>query len=119
MSQDKAPRGFVRGSDKIEKALSDPARSARVAEIQAGMDRADAAHAAGIAMIREAAGQTQTQIAAVLGKQQSAVSRMERNGDMLLSSLTSYIRAAGGESATLVVVVNGERIELDLHQLAH
>ena len=111
------PAGFVRGSDRLAKAFSDPGTAERVAEIREGMRRADASHAAGIALIRQAAGRTQTQVADALGTQQSAVSRMERGGDLLLSSLTSYIHAAGADAAELTITIAGERITLDLDSL--
>ena len=112
------PAGFVRGSDRLAKALRDPGTAERVAAIREGMRHADVAHAAGIALIRQAAGRTQTQVAEALGTQQSAVSRMERGGDLLLSSLTSYIHAAGADAAELTVTIAGERITLDLDTLA-
>ena len=54
------PAGFVRGSDRLAKALSDPGTAERVAAIRERMRRADGA---GIALIRQAARRTQTQVA--------------------------------------------------------
>jgi DNA-binding transcriptional regulator YiaG len=40
---------------------------------------------------------TQEQMANILEKKQSEVSKFEKRGDMLISTLRSYIRALGGE----------------------
>ena len=41
------------------------------------------------------------------------VSRLERQHDMLLSTLTGYLKAAG-DYPRIVVTVNGQDVELDL-----
>ncbi len=107
------PPGFVRGNDRLAKALANPDVAERVEAERARMCRSDAA----LAMIRSAAGLTQAQLAEALGTQQSAVSRLERGGDLLLSSLSNYLRAAGGDAAQLVVTINNERIAVDLDDL--
>jgi hypothetical protein len=48
---------------------------------------------------------------------QSEISRIEKRHDMLLSTLTSYLSAAG-ENPRVVVTVNGKDVELDLTTLA-
>ena len=45
---------------------------------------------------------------------QGVVSRLEHRDDMLLSTLYDYLMATGAEGASIVVVVHGRRIELDL-----
>lgn len=74
----------------------------------------DVLHATSIAEIRRAAHQTQAEVAERLGVGQSVVSRTERNGDMLLSTLAGYLAATGAESASIVVRVHGMDVELDL-----
>jgi transcriptional regulator with XRE-family HTH domain len=66
-----------------------------------------------LAAIRHATGLTQTQLAAKLGVGQAAVSKIERQSDMLMSSLTSYLRALGVH-ASLVVEVGDETLTYDL-----
>ena len=44
------------------------------------------------------------------------VSRLERQHDMLLSTLTGYLKAAG-EHPRIVATVNGHDVELDLATL--
>ena len=50
-----------------------------------------------LAELRRARGMTQTQVAHRLEIEQGAVSRLERRGDLYLSTLQDYIQALGGE----------------------
>jgi transcriptional regulator with XRE-family HTH domain len=77
----------------------------------------DRVYAMNLAMIRKAAQLTQVEVAKRLGVGQAAVSRMENRGDMLLSTLYDYLTATGADAASIVVVVHGQRIELDLGSL--
>ncbi len=54
-------------------------------------------HQASLAQVRKAKSLTQVTIARLLEMDQSEVSRLERRSDMLLSTLRSFIQAAGGE----------------------
>lgn len=63
--------------------------------------------------IRRIAGVTQVQLAATLDTSQGQISRIERQSDMLLSTLSAYLTALG-VSATLTIDVNGETVECDL-----
>lgn len=47
--------------------------------------------------LRQAAGKAQAQIAAALNIKQPSVSKIERQTDMYLSTLRSYVEAIGGE----------------------
>ena len=47
--------------------------------------------------LRQAAQQTQEQLAATLGVGQDTISRMERRSDMLLSTLRHYVESMGGK----------------------
>lgn len=47
--------------------------------------------------LRRALGFTQVEVAEGLQKGQHEISRIEQRGDMLLSTLSSYVRAMGGE----------------------
>jgi transcriptional regulator with XRE-family HTH domain len=78
------------------------------------MDRVNAMNRA---MIRKAAQMTQVEVARKLGVGQGVVSRLEHRDDMLLSTLYDYLVATGAEGASIVVVVHGHRIELDLSGL--
>jgi transcriptional regulator with XRE-family HTH domain len=66
-----------------------------------------------LAAIRRAAGLTQVELAANLGLGQAQVSKVERQDDMLISTLASYL-AALGATAEIVVLVGGQTITFDL-----
>ena len=57
--------------------------------------------------LRKAKDLTQVQLAETLGVQQATVAKYERQSDLLLSTLTSYVRAMGG-SLTLMVEFPGK-----------
>jgi transcriptional regulator with XRE-family HTH domain len=60
-----------------------------------------------LAAIRRATGLTQTELAAKLGVGQAQISKIERQGDMLISTLASYLRALGLDAKIIVEI--GER----------
>ena len=63
--------------------------------------------------IRRIAGVTQVQLAAALNTSQGQISRIERQSDLLLSTLRAYLTALGVE-ASLVVSVGGKTITQEL-----
>ena len=66
-----------------------------------------------LAAIRRATGLTQTELAAKLGVGQAQISKIERQGDMLISTLASYLRALGVD-AKIVVKVGERTVTYDL-----
>jgi transcriptional regulator with XRE-family HTH domain len=62
-----------------------------------------------LAEVRRSAGVTQVQLAAALNTSQGQISRIERQSDMLLSTLSAYL-AALGVDASLVVEVGKETV---------
>jgi transcriptional regulator with XRE-family HTH domain len=66
-----------------------------------------------LAAMRRAAGLTQTELAANLGVGQAQVSKIERQDDMLISSLASYLAALGVE-AKIAVEMDGQAVTYDL-----
>jgi transcriptional regulator with XRE-family HTH domain len=68
-----------------------------------------------LAGIRRAAGLTQIELAANMGVGQAHISKIERQSDMLLSTLASYLSAVGARTE-LVVDVGGriQTFSLDL-----
>ena len=110
---DSAP-SFVRGNARVRTLLADPERAARVAAIRQDMARADQDHAQGLAEIRLAAHLTQQELANRLGVSQVAVQRSEQRADMLLSTLRSYLLAAGADLELTVRWDDGRRTELTL-----
>ena len=66
-----------------------------------------------LAAIRRATGLTQTQLAASLGVGQAQISKIERQADMLTSTLASYLAALGAD-AKLVVEVGEQTVTYNL-----
>ncbi len=105
---------FVRGNDKVTAALKDGERARRVKAIRAEMGQMDLVYAETLAKVREAGKLTQSQLAAELGVTQAAVSQLEKREDMLLSTLRSYLTAAGAENPRILVTVKGVDMELSI-----
>ena len=108
---------FERGNEHLDRLLSDERISADVAQAHAEAEEMDRVYAANLAMIRKAAQMTQAEVARKLGVGQGAVSRLENRDDMLLSTLYDYLSATGADAASIVVIVHGQKIELDLAHL--
>jgi transcriptional regulator with XRE-family HTH domain len=68
-----------------------------------------------LAELRRESGVTQVQLAEALATSQGQISRIERQSDMLLSTLIAYLTALGVE-ASLVVLVDGKTIAQELTQ---
>jgi hypothetical protein len=77
----------------------------------------DRQYAADLAEIRRAAQLTQTAVAQGMGLAQGDVSRIERRGDILLSTLASYLSQVG-EDPRVVVRVRGRDVEMRLQPAA-
>jgi DNA-binding XRE family transcriptional regulator len=118
MASKKTREGFVDGSDRIDRLVSDPKRAARIAEIREAGREMDRVHALNLAMIRKAAEMTQEEVAERLGGRQGDISRIENRSDLLLSTLLSYLTATGAEDARIIVTVHGREYDLDLASLA-
>jgi DNA-binding XRE family transcriptional regulator len=105
-----------KGGARLKKLLADPKRAKRAAAIREGMREMDRAYVMNLALIRNAADMTQKELAENLGVGQAAVSKVERQHDLLLSTLASYLRAAGAH-ARIVVTVGNQSIEYDLSSI--
>lgn len=68
-----------------------------------------------LSQIREASGVTQVAMAERLGIKQANVSRMESRGDLLVSTLTSYVEAVGG-TLEISVRIGHDVINLSLEE---
>lgn len=111
------PMGFVRGNGRLERMMADPAVAERVEAVLAEGDELDRIYAMNLAMVRKAGELTQAEIAHRLGTDQGNVSRLERQADMLLSTLASYLNATGAVDVAITMTVNGRRVELSLNDL--
>ena len=69
------------------------ARRAKIEQRGAGLIRDEMT----LVQLRKDLNLTQEQMADILEKRQAEVSKFEKRGDMLISTLRSYIRALGGE----------------------
>ena len=116
MSEQPTFVGPKRAAEKMARARAIPGVAERSAQARTEMAEADRMHAASLAEIRKAADLTQVALATQMGVPQTVVSRLERQHDMLLSTLTGYLTAAG-EHPRIVVTVNGQDVELDLTAL--
>jgi transcriptional regulator with XRE-family HTH domain len=66
-----------------------------------------------LAGIRRATGLTQTELAYSLGVGQAQISKIERQDDMLISTLASYL-AALGVDAKIVIELGQQTVTYDL-----
>jgi transcriptional regulator with XRE-family HTH domain len=66
-----------------------------------------------LSSIRQAAGVTQAQLAVAMNTSQGQISRIERQSDMLLSTLAAYLTALGAD-VSLVVEVGKETVTYGL-----
>ena len=66
-----------------------------------------------LAAIRRKTGLTQVELAANLGVGQAQISKVERQDDMLISTLAAYLSALGAD-AQIVVEVAEQTITFDL-----
>ena len=69
-------------------------------------------HQATLAQVRRAKSLTQSTIGTLLEMDQSEVSRLERRSDMLLTTLRSFIQAAGGELHLIASFPNSSPVHL-------
>ena len=93
--------------DKL--ATLDPARRARI-EAEAGRLYTEYLT---LQELRKARELTQAQLAETLGVQQATVAKYERQSDLLLSTLTSYVRAMGGSLKLMVEFPGKEPVALE------
>lgn len=63
--------------------------------------------------LRKAKDLTQVQLAETLGIQQATVAKYERQSDLLLSTLSSYVRAMGGSLKLMVEFPGKEPVSLE------
>jgi DNA-binding XRE family transcriptional regulator len=113
------PITFVGTEDaqaRIARLRSRRGAAERIDSIHAEMAEADRIYAENLAAVRKAADLTQVELAKAMGVAQSEISRIESRPDMLLSTLASYL-AAAGDRPRVVVTIAGHDIEVDLTPL--
>ena len=85
---------------------------ARRANIEAEADRLHTEYLT-LQQLRKAKDLTQVQLAETLGVQQATVAKYERQSDLLLSTLSSYVQAMGGSLKLMVEFPGKEPVALD------
>lgn len=93
--------------DKL--AALDPARRESV---EAEADRLHTEYLT-LQELRKAKEMTQVQLAKTLGIQQATVAKYERQSDLLLSTLTSYVQAMGGNLKLMVEFPGKEPVAIE------
>ena len=109
---------FIDGTALVDDLIADETLRPWVEEISERMVAADRTHAMTLATVRRAAGLTQTEIARRVGTSQAAVARLEKREDILLSTLRTYLAAAGAQATILVRLADGQVAEISLAQAA-
>lgn len=114
MSEDKGRRSFRSGNERIAQLAANPVIVEEVEQVRAQTAALDRVYVQTLAEIRKAGQMTQTDVAAALGVEQAAVSKIERRHDLLLSTLREYLTATGAERPRIVVEKDGLEVSLDL-----
>lgn len=109
---------FIRGNDRLAKMLADPTTRAEVDAIVEEMDQVDRAYKKGLAAVRHAANLTQSELAQRMGIKQSALSGVENRDDLLLSTLASYLEAAGAHDIRICAKLGDNEFEMPLQSTA-
>ena len=102
----------------VDALLEDPKRAVAVAAAREALTNADREYAMGLGALRQALGLTQVELAKRLEVTQGNVAQIEKRGDLLVSTLASYLRAVGGEVRIVVQFPGGHAIEVELEALA-
>jgi len=118
MSNDDATIPTIPWDQVVAEDESDPAYLAEVESAAVRQQRAHDAYHASLSGLRMAQALTQVQLARALGITQAEVSRIEHQADLLLSTLASYVTAAGGSLQLLVEFADRDPIVIDIDALA-
>lgn len=105
---------FIRGNARLTKMLSDQKTRAEVDAIVDEMHQIDHDYKMGLAAVRHAANLTQAELAERMGIKQAALSGVENREDLLLSTLASYLEAAGARDVTITAKLGDRVIEMPL-----
>lgn len=103
MSRTRSARPFSELAAELRK---DPGRAEQIDAMRRGIEDALV-----LARLREVAGLTQQELADALAVTQANISRIERSGDLYLSTLRRYVEAMGG-SLEVVAVFPERRVPI-------
>ena len=110
-------REFSDITAEVDALLADPKHAAAVAAAREALAEADREYAMGLAALRQALGLTQVELAKRLEVTQGNIAQIEKRGDLLVSTLASYLHAVGGEVRIVVQFPGGHAIEVELDAL--
>jgi ribosome-binding protein aMBF1 (putative translation factor) len=102
---------------KAEKAAGHPGWELGVKEARVALDDYVESFQTTLAELRRFRQMTQIQLAETLGTSQSEVSRIERQADMVLSTLREFIEGLGGELVLLARFPEEQWAELTIGDL--
>ena len=105
---------FIRGDARLDAMLADTETRAEVDAIVDEMRQIDRAYKMGLAAVRHAANLTQVELAERMGIKQAALSGVENREDLLLSTMVSYLEAAGARDVTITAKLGDRTIEMPL-----
>jgi DNA-binding XRE family transcriptional regulator len=111
-------REFSDITAEVDTLLADPKHAPAVAAAREALADADREYAMGLAALRQALGLTQVELAKRLDVTQGNVAQIEKRGDLLVSTLASYMHAVGGDVRIVVQFPGGHAIEVELDALA-
>lgn len=109
---------LTQGNDHLNRLAEQPDIVIDVAAVRAEAAQANRAYAMGLALLRKAAELTQVELARRMGVSQDALSRMELPEDLLLSTLSSYLKAIGGSASVILRFADGREVSIELAGLS-
>jgi DNA-binding XRE family transcriptional regulator len=101
----------------VDALLEDPQHARAIGAARGALTEADREYAMGLAALRQALGFTQVELAKRLEVTQGNVAQIEKRGDLLVSTLASYLHAVGGEVRIVVQFPGRHAIEVELDAL--
>ncbi len=105
---------FTDITDEVDELLARPEIAEAVAGYRAERADADRAYAMNLAAVRKAFNLTQVELARNMGVSQAAITKLEHQDDMLLSTFSSYMRALHGRVRLVVDFDDGQEVEVTL-----
>lgn len=105
---------FAPIDDVLEGLQSIPGIEDDRMEREAAREKMEKSYRMSLAMVRHAGQLTQVDVAQKMGRTQASISRTEKRGDMLLSTLREYLEAAGVERSRILVTIHGVEHEIEL-----
>ncbi len=114
MASDAPTEQFTDITDEVDELLARPEIAEAVAGYRAERAQADRAYAMNLAAVRKAFNLTQVELARSMGVSQAAITKLEHQDDMLLSTFSSYMRALHGRVRLVVDFGDGQEVEVTL-----